>query len=904
MEMVVTVFNYGSRRLPVMVYTLGIEEICSEADDVGHKIRKHLPVEANSFETVAFPMVPLRTGTFELKVVALWSTGGDIVIKKLNVVPPGVTVEDPIPFQLDPKNRQRRSKRSIKTSKIEDEIISENSIQKTIVNIEPDPNRNIVPGTRECIIAGIGDEYGATSYTTLNDIDRLIRQPKGCGEQTMLYMAPTLYTLKYLQSIERLNGDLKYRGLKYIKSGYKRELSFRKDDGSFSGFPTRPSSVWLTAFVSKVLCQASPFLREDKFDPQVINGAIDWLMDEQKKDGSWTEKYSVIHENALGGVKGTVPLTAYVLISLHECSKIITNEFKNNRDFENNVKKSINKSETYLLLNQNEIIKQKNTYAMALVAYGLTFSNPQNALKLVDGLHSTANIDNNRNFKYWRHEYGVETTGYALMAMLNSGNKNSLDGLAISNWLNSVRSFSGSFASTQDTIVALEALAQYIERQRSPSNSISLLCNITSHDMRASRFRRALAFNRENAQILQVFKLDSDSSKLKFTTTGEGMGHMMIMLRYNVFEPPEVLCRFELTVDVSEWKAPVTARDDAPEYVDENFFQDFDPNLKTALDLKREPKQIRSKRAFLGIKNLRNPFSRRKESTDTAANKPMRREPSLENEKYEDIRSTITDELIFKKNNLSSNSIVSSDGQSRLVLVIEACIRHIPRYYTDMSLVEVGVLSGYKVNKDDLNEIVRVEDSLVSKYELSDRNVVFYFEKVPFGRPYCIQFRAIREHIVSNIQSAMVKVYDYYHKGMNQSVVNLLINYLSADHTCTQIYSPSRVSDYIETKCNSQVCDCAKRQNCPTAKSLVEIGNIAEKRILRARELFEELVCDNKFNFVFGVTFERLKQNSTQSFKFFDSKINFVLKGSKFLTFFEIFFLNLKKYFTFESLKT
>ena len=763
MEMVVTLFNYGSVRLPVMVYTLGVEAICSEAENVGHKIRKHLAVEANSFETVAFPMVPLKTGTYELKVVALWSTGGDIVIKELNVVPPGVTIEDPIPFQLDPKNRQHRTKRSIKTSKIEDEIISENSIQKTIVNIEPDPTRNIVPGTRECIIAGIGDEYGATSYTTLNDIDRLIRQPKGCGEQTMLYMAPTLYTLKYLQSIDRLNGDLKYRGLKYIKNGYKRELSFRKEDGSFSGFPTRPSSVWLTGFVMKVLCQASPFLKDDKFDPQVISGAINWLMDEQKRDGSWTEKYAVIHENALGGVKGTVPLTAYVLIAFHECSKIMTNELRHDRIFENNVKKSINKSETYLLLNQNEIIKQKNTYAMALVAYGLTFTNPQNALKLVDGLHSTANVDNNRNFKYWRHEYDVETTGYALLAMLNSGNKNSLDGLSISNWLNSVRSFSGSFASTQDTIVALEALSQYIDRQRSPSNSISLLCNITSHDMRASRFRRALSFNRENAQILQVFKLDSDSSKLKFTTTGEGMGHMMIMLRYNVFEPPEVLCRFELTVNAIEWKAPPESRD-IPEDLDPDFFKDFDNGLKDALDLKNQRKRF--KRAFLGIKNLRNPFSRRKEPTNTAVSGPLRSESSVDNEKYEDIRSTITDDLIFKKNNLSSKSITSSNGQSQLVLVIEACIRHIPRYYTDMSLIEVGILSGYKVNKDDLDEIVRMEDSLVSKYEVSDRNVVFYFEKVPFGRPYCIQFRTIREHIVANIQSAMVKVYDYYHKGM------------------------------------------------------------------------------------------------------------------------------------------
>ncbi|CAG2182540.1 unnamed protein product, partial [Oppiella nova] len=194
-----------------------------------------------------------------------------------------------------------------------------------------------------------------------------------------------------------------------------------------------------------------------------------------------------------------------------------------------------------------------------------------------------------------------------------------------------------------------------------------------------------------------------------------------------------------------------------------------------------------------------------------------------------ELNSDISDNRSFKKNNLSSNSIGSSDGKSKLVLLIETCIRHIPRYYSDMSLIEIGILSGYKPNKDDLEEIIKMEDSLVSKYEISERNIVFYFEKVPFGRPYCLQFRKIQEHSIGNAQAAMVKVYDYYHK----------------DHSCSQLFTPSRLSEYIETKCNSEVCECAKRENCPTAKALVEIGKIAEMRVVRARTMFEDLVCSH-----------------------------------------------------------
>ncbi len=82
-----------------------------------------------------------------------------------------------------------------------------------------------------------------------------------------------------------------------------------------------------------------------------------------------------------------------------------------------------------------------------------------------------------------------------------------------------------------------------------------------------------------------------------------------------------------------------------------------------------------------------------------------------------------------------------------------------------MSIIEAGILSGYKPYKDDLEEIVNMRDSLVSQFEISERNVVFYFDRVPFGKPYCIQFRTIQEHIVSNSQAAIIKVYDYYHKG-------------------------------------------------------------------------------------------------------------------------------------------
>ena len=35
-----------------------------------------------------------------------------------------------------------------------------------------------------------------------NGLDKLIVMPRGCGEQTMIYMAPLVYVLKYLYTLK------------------------------------------------------------------------------------------------------------------------------------------------------------------------------------------------------------------------------------------------------------------------------------------------------------------------------------------------------------------------------------------------------------------------------------------------------------------------------------------------------------------------------------------------------------------------------------------------------------------------------------------------------------------------------------------------------------------------------
>ena len=63
----------------------------------------------------------------------------------------------------------------------------------------------------------------------------------------------------------------------FYVTGYQRELTFQRIDGSFSAFGDRDKSgsTWLTAFVVMSFAQASPYIYIDSI---TIDRAIDWLV--------------------------------------------------------------------------------------------------------------------------------------------------------------------------------------------------------------------------------------------------------------------------------------------------------------------------------------------------------------------------------------------------------------------------------------------------------------------------------------------------------------------------------------------------------------------------------------------------------------------------------------------------
>ncbi|XP_067128928.1 A.superbus venom factor 1-like [Centruroides vittatus] len=533
LEIQATVYNYYSEKIPVIVFMYGVAHLCSGIEPGKKSERKRITVEANSAESVRFPVVPMKAKKYTIRVVALSPVGSDVVVKKLNVVSEGVVKEEDIVILLDPTNKQKRKRRHLITERISDFIDESENLQITKINLQPKPN--YIADSEKCIVSMVGTEYGPSVESVLIDPENLIRMPTGCCEQTMMYMGPTLYTLYFLKSKGSISEDLEENLYDFVRIGYKRGLSFRKYDGSYSVWPHRPSSTWLTAYVMKIFSQASKYIFVDKF---VICRGISWLLSQQGPDGGFRDSNPVIRRN-MDGENGKIALTAFVLIALQEstCSDKLL---------------FISRLMAKIFL-ENEYSKVNDTYTMALVAYALALTNSDEKFKANVKLLLMSTFDEEINYRYWQQPtttQSIEVTAYGLLTQVR------LDDLSNSqsvvNWLNKERLYGGSFPSSQSTVIALQALSNHLVKSK--SGDISLSCNFTSDE--DGKFLKDVEINNNNALVLQNFVINNPSDTLSLHTTGKGIGVLSMKLKYNVLEETEKVCKFETTIDLSSIKKP------------------------------------------------------------------------------------------------------------------------------------------------------------------------------------------------------------------------------------------------------------------------------------------------------------------------------------------------------------
>jgi hypothetical protein len=74
---------------------------------------------------------------------------------------------------------------------------------------------NVVPQSARMNLVVTGDAIGAA----LNNLDKLVQQPTGCGEQNMVKFAPIVSVVEYLKQTDQLTSAMDKLTKDYLKIG-------------------------------------------------------------------------------------------------------------------------------------------------------------------------------------------------------------------------------------------------------------------------------------------------------------------------------------------------------------------------------------------------------------------------------------------------------------------------------------------------------------------------------------------------------------------------------------------------------------------------------------------------------------------------------------------------------------
>uniref|UniRef100_A0A8C0AX56 Complement C3 n=1 Tax=Buteo japonicus TaxID=224669 RepID=A0A8C0AX56_9AVES len=508
-------YNYWTDEITVRVELMHNPALCS-ASTSKTRYQQIVRLKAQSSWAVPFVIVPLQLGLHDVEVKAAvrGKFVADGVKKKLKVVPEGMRLEKTVKIvELDPKEEK------VKAGNLSD--IVPNTESETKVSIQGNPVSIMVEKAID------GDK-----------LKHLIVTPSGCGEQNMIGLTPTVIATHYLDSTlqwESLGVQRRTEAIELIRKGYTQQLAFRKPDNSYAAFKDRPPSTWLTAYVAKVFAMAIKLV---DIDPEVICGAVKWLiLEKQKPDGIFQEDAPVIHKEMVGGYQGAEPevsLTAFVLIALQESREVC-------KDHVNSLDGSITKAADYLARRYQWLTRP---YTVALTSYALALTGKLKSEKV---LMKFSKGDSKRWEERNARTYNIEGTSYALMALLQM-EKPELTG-PVARWLAQQNYFGGGYGSTQATILVFQALAYYevaTPRQLDLNLDVSVLL-----PRRAS----AITYRIENRNALVARSAETKFNE-DFTVKAEGTGKgtMTVVTIYNAKVPDkDNKCdNFDLQVQVED----------------------------------------------------------------------------------------------------------------------------------------------------------------------------------------------------------------------------------------------------------------------------------------------------------------------------------------------------------------
>nr|BAR45625.1 macroglobulin complement-related 1 [Scolopendra japonica] len=508
-------------------------------------------VKAHQSITVYIPVVATHVGSFNVTVEAFTHVGRDKIIRTITVEPDGMLQVLHTSMILDLKNQPR-------TLKFLDVNVTETPIVPYF------RWRRFIYESPKAHVSVVGDVFGPAFPKMPVTTNILLRKPDRAAEMQAFNFAANLWSLHYLRLTNQLKLTETKEAFKYLNVYYAWLMAYMRPDGSFSMWKNDQPSVWLTQYITRVF-QKARFSDWEFFiyiDPIILQNAVSWILRFQTPDGSFYENtvYPLDRKNdprmkTLAGPDNhrftNISLTAQVLITLSEIDSLPGGLKLKVTNAKSMASKYL---ETYLT-------KLEDPYELAITTYALVKVGSSYAATGSDMLERIKREQEGK--VYWSREevpptqivmenqrafiqprfpqkydaMNVETAAYALLVFMPKEETSGIQEKIV-RWLNSMRTNDGGFISTQDTIIAMEALIEFTFRFRI-RDITDMHVNIESSS--TPGLRKTLRIQENNLARLQVMTIPNVWGHVQVLATGAGLAILQMSVQYTIDYDPLII---------------------------------------------------------------------------------------------------------------------------------------------------------------------------------------------------------------------------------------------------------------------------------------------------------------------------------------------------------------------------
>ena len=196
-------------------------------------------------------------------------------------------------------------------------------------------------------------------------------------------------------------------------------------------------------------------------------------------------------------------------------------------------------------------ISSANTYRKALLTYAISLHNkiyPEMKEELDETVSASEMLDSllqegNSTIPgqlFWTVEgtyvnkaLEVETTAYVVLSLVMHDRLP--EALAAIRWMTTKRNSQGGFISTQDTMVALQAMSQYSLKLTKQNTNLEIGVREDGQDVIAHDFK----LTEDDKLLVKKWKVPQQPSTMTVDVTGTGCYMVQTVQRYNVYDSPQ-----------------------------------------------------------------------------------------------------------------------------------------------------------------------------------------------------------------------------------------------------------------------------------------------------------------------------------------------------------------------------